>query len=57
MKIELFKAPVKYMDAIKEKFVQMTAKKEGRPNMDTEHWGDEPGGQLGWGQFCTRVDN
>ena len=55
--MELFKAPVKYMDAIKEKFVQMTAKKEGRPNMDTEHWGDEPGGQLGWGQFCTRVDN
>ena len=40
--MEKFKAPVRYMEAIKAKFVEMASKKEGRPNSDSEQWGDKP---------------
>ena len=41
-RMELFKAPVQYMDCLKGKLTEMAAKKEGRPAMDSEHWGDKP---------------
>ena len=41
-RMEMFKAPVRYMETMKEKYATMTAKKEGRPDTDSVHWGDEP---------------
>ena len=40
-KMALFKAPVKYMDSVKGKIKTMCEKKEGRPEVDIEHWGDQ----------------
>ena len=40
--MENFKAPVRYMEAIKAKFTEMAAKKEDRPHTNSEHWGGAP---------------
>ena len=53
-KMELFKAPVKYMESMKEKYANMAAKKEGRPNIDSTHWGDKPAYSDSWPKIDTK---
>ena len=53
-KMEMFKAPVRYMEAIKEKFNTMKEKKEGRPDDDSMHWGDIPTYRESWPKVDTK---
>ena len=53
-RMELFKAPVKYMECIKGKLTEMAAKKEGRPAMDSEQWGDKPVYRENWPKVDTK---
>jgi hypothetical protein len=53
-KLERFKAPARYMESMKEKFAGMAAKKEGRPNTDSLHWGDKPVYRESWPKIDTK---
>ena len=53
-KMEMFKAPARYMESMKEKFAGMAAKKEGRPNTDSLHWGDKPVYRESWPKIDTK---
>ena len=52
--MEFFEAPVRYMETIKSKLTEMAGKKEGRPIMDSEHWGDKPVYRNSWPKVDTK---
>ena len=47
-RLELFKAPIPYMEAMKTKLQIMEDKMDGRPDGDGRHWGDEPTYRTTW---------
>jgi len=55
-KLELFKAPVRYMESMKEKFAGMAAKKEGRPAIDSLQWGDTPVYRESWPKIDAKAN-
>ena len=52
--IEFFKVPVRYMETIKSKLSDMAEKREGRPTMDSEQWGDKPVYHDSWPKVETK---
>ena len=53
-RMEFFKAPVRYMETIKNKLADMAGKREGRPTLDSEHWGDKPVYRDSWPKVETK---